>query len=54
MQNALRQFYRHLKLRNFTLPVDKLRNTHHQFKQVLVFFRQSVLWLRLLQSALTT
>ena len=33
------------KLRNFTLPVGKLRNTHSQFTEVVAFFCWSILWL---------
>ena len=43
-------------LRNFTLPVFKLRNTHRPFTEVLGFLRQSFsgpTWLSLLRSAWT-
>ena len=40
-QKAPRQSYRHLKLRNFTLTVFKLRNTHRPFTEVLEFLRSS-------------
>ena len=40
-QKALRQSHRHLKLSNFTLPVFKLRNTHHPFIEVTAFLCQS-------------
>ena len=33
----------HLKLRNFTLPVGKLRNTHHPFTEVLAFLVRVIL-----------
>ena len=38
---VLRRSYRHLKLRNFTMPVGKLRSTYHAFMEVLCW---SVLW----------
>ena len=44
------------ELRNLTLPVSKLRNTHHSFTEVLAFLRQSFsgsTWLSLLHSAST-
>ena len=41
---ALRRSYRHLKLRNFTLPVGKLRSTYRAFMEVLAFLRWSSLW----------
>ena len=52
-QKALRRSYRHLKLRNFTLPVGNLRNTYHAFMEVLVFLRWSVLRLSILYNAST-
>ena len=55
-RKALRQSYWHLKLRNFTLPVVKFKNTHYPFTEDLGLLCQSVLWcyqLSLLHSAST-
>ena len=43
-QKVLRRSYWHLNLRNFTLPVGKLRSTYHAFMEVLACLHWSVLW----------